>query len=374
MNSAPTIEPRLKLTPIQRLVRRVPCARKVFWVPEGCVRHIAELAEAPAPEKVLVKNVAPSEPKYSFGDSSPGELYVAQLSPGKVVGDCLLVASAADKVLGSMQGLHGEKNPENHWVLRRCRYRREACLPGTSALLAAASGANYYHWLFESLPRLWLLEQAGVDLNSIDHFLLNEEQSPFHGQTLERLGVAPGKLMPARKDRVLRCEHLVVPSLPADPMVYPGWSLAFLRERLLPVSGPVNMERIFISRRHAVRRKLLNESEIEDRLRSAGFKTIALEQHSFAEQIGLFVSAKVIVAPHGAGLSNLVFSLPGTKVVELVAPTFINHCYQKLASAMRLPYVEVIGTLSGKPGKRAEEDDFMIAADKVMEALERLGV
>jgi len=80
------------------------------------------------------------------------------------------------------------------------------------------------------------------------------------------------------------------------------------------------------------------------------------------------------VAPHGAGLSNLVFSQPGTKVAELVAPTFINHCYQKLASAMRLPYAEVIGALSGKPGKRSEEDHFVIETDKVTEALERLGV
>lgn len=374
MNPEPAIEPVLKLTPIQRLVRHVPFAQKMFWLPEACIGNIREFERAATATQVIVKNIAPPETKWPFGDPSQAELYLAKLTPGKMVGDCLLVASATDQVLGRIQGLHGQNNPQNHWLLRRCRYRRETSLPGTSALLAAASGANYYHWLLESLPRLWLLEQAGIDRNSIDHFLVNEEQSPFHRQTLERLGVASGKVMFCRKDRVFRCIHLLVPSLPAEPMVFPAWSLAFLRERFLPAAAPVNVERIFISRRHASRRRLLNETEVEADLRAAGFKTVALEQHSFAEQIGFFASAKVIVAPHGAGLSNVVFSQPGTKVVELVAPTFINHCYQKLAGAMRLPYAEVIGGLSGKPGRRSEEDDFTIGAGNVREALERVGV
>lgn len=374
MSTAPAIERVLKVTSIQRLIRRVPLGRKIFWVPEACIANIREFERAATATQVIVKNIVPPETKWPFGDQSQAEFYAARLTPGKVVGDCLLVASEADQVLGGIQGLHGEKNPQEHWLLRRCRYRRETSLPGTSALLAAASGANYYHWLLESLPRLWLLEQAGVDLNSINRFLLNEEQSPFHSQTLERLGVAPGKLMSCRKDQVLRCIHLVVSSLPADPMVYPGWALAFLRERFLPAAAPMNVERIFISRRHALRRRLLNETEIEAGLRAAGFKTVVLEQQSFAEQIGLFASARIIVAPHGAGLSNLVFSEPGTRVVELVAPTFINHCYQRLAGAMRLPYAEVVGSLSGKPGKRSEEDHFVIGVDKVRKALEELGV
>jgi hypothetical protein len=73
-------------------------------------------------------------------------------------------------------------------------------------------------------------------------------------------------------------------------------------------------------------------------------------------------------------LSNLVFAQPGTKVIELVGPTFINHCYQKLAAAMPLPYAEVVGELLTKPSKRLEEDDFAIPAMKLNHAMEQLGV
>jgi capsular polysaccharide biosynthesis protein len=362
MSVACVNRPVLPRTLLQRVVQSVPIIRKLFWAPRACYGEIHELADASAGE-IAVRELAGADLEYCF---------VAQLNPGKVVGDCLLVASSANDVVGGLQALHGAAHPCAHWVLRRCRYRREIALPGTSALLAAASGANYFHWLLESLPRLPLIEKAGVALNEIDRFFINEEQRPFHAQTFEALGMPAAKLVNGRKDRVFRCEHLLVASLPAEPMVFPAWALAFLRERFLPLVAPVPLNRIFISRRYATRRRLLNESEIEARLRQAGFKTAVLEELSFREQVGLFASASLIVAPHGAGLGNLVFAQPGTKVLELVGPTFINHCYQKLAGAMQLPYVELVGSLTTQPRKRVEQDDFVISAPKLEEALARL--
>jgi capsular polysaccharide biosynthesis protein len=40
-----------------------------------------------------------------------------------------------------------------------------------------------------------------------------------------------------------------------------------------------------------------------------------------ADQILLFQSAEFVISPHGAGLSNLLFCEPGTKVIELM-PSF----------------------------------------------------
>lgn len=46
----------------------------------------------------------------------------------------------------------------------------------------------------------------------------------------------------------------------------------------------------------------------------------------------MFHSAVMVIAPHGAGLSNVVFSQPGTFVIEGVCnPPHINLCYQRLS-------------------------------------------
>jgi capsular polysaccharide biosynthesis protein len=48
-----------------------------------------------------------------------------------------------------------------------------------------------------------------------------------------------------------------------------------------------------------------------------------------------FHTAAMIVAPHGAGLSNMFFSRPGTYVVEGVCNIpHVNMCFQRLAQAL----------------------------------------
>ncbi|HBW56875.1 MAG TPA: hypothetical protein DEF27_03370, partial [Oscillatoriales bacterium UBA8482] len=58
-----------------------------------------------------------------------------------------------------------------------------------------------------------------------------------------------------------------------------------------------------------------------------GVVPVELETLSVAEQARLFAHAKVIIAPHGAGLTNLMFCSPETIVIELVSPHYIRHYY-----------------------------------------------
>lgn len=62
-----------------------------------------------------------------------------------------------------------------------------------------------------------------------------------------------------------------------------------------------------------------------------------------AEQVRLFSTADLLVAQHGAGLSNMVFQPRGASVVEIKPPLqpTIGATYMNLASAMSLGYIEV---------------------------------
>jgi capsular polysaccharide biosynthesis protein len=360
---------------------RLPRAwRSLFWVPRGCVpetRLLAQLAKAgKTHSEVAIREVQAPPPSSAYADSQESQpLFVAEVNPGKVVGDVSLVATVDDLVAGDIQGLSCVSEPVEHWRLQRCRYRPPAKINGISAILAAPAGATYYHWLMESLPRLQLLEWAGFDPFRFDHFLLNEKPHRFHLETLDILGIPPAKRHWTSKAQTLECEYLVAPYLPAHRKFFPLWVAHFLRERFLPLAKrlPVG-DRLFISRKRGHRRRLANESEIESLLHRAGFKTVYLEDYSFVEQVGLFASASIIAAIHGSGLSNLVFAGPGTKIIELFAPTYVNHCYQRIAKSMSFDYFELIGELKGAPGKSSMEDDMWISPAALEEALARAGI
>lgn len=97
----------------------------------------------------------------------------------------------------------------------------------------------------------------------------------------------------------------------------------YVRSRILDglnLSTPPTYERnIYITRRKARVRRVANEEELLQVLLEYGFETYALEDMTFAEQVLLFHDANVVVAPHGAGLANILFS-GEIKVLELTSP------------------------------------------------------
>ena len=75
-------------------------------------------------------------------------------------------------------------------------------------LLAAPQGWNYYHWLFDVLPRWHLLERwRGV----IGKYAVPAGLSTVQLDSLRLLGVERSQLLMLSENQRLRCQHLYVP-------------------------------------------------------------------------------------------------------------------------------------------------------------------
>ncbi len=101
------------------------------------------------------------------------------------------------------------------------------------------------------------------------------------------------------------------------------------------VDGP---KRIYIARTDSASRRMINEAEVQTLMRANGFTCVVLGGMSIAEQIDLFRGAEIIVGPHGAGFTNLVFCRPGTRVLELFMATYPNMCMARIAQTRHLDY------------------------------------
>ena len=78
-------------------------------------------------------------------------------------------------------------------------------------------------------------------------------------------------------------------------------------------------------------------------LATFGFTPIWLEEHDFATQVALFSSAEFIVAPHGAGLTNLIWCNSSAKVLEIFSPNYVNVCFWAIANQIEMEYFYLIG-------------------------------
>jgi capsular polysaccharide biosynthesis protein/tetratricopeptide (TPR) repeat protein len=215
-------------------------------------------------------------------------------------------------------------------------------ISGRVAVLAGLSGHNYFHWMVDILPRLELLQRSGVNLASIDWFWINDPQAHFQQETLRILGIPPEKVLASDRHPHIQAQ-LMVPAFPGHLGWLEPWALKFLRQTFLPAATTPCHERIYISRSNAHHRRLLNEAAVLDCLEPLGFVAVHLESLSLAEQIALFAHAKVIIAPHGGGLTNTIFCTPGACVIELVAPRYIRHYYWVISQQLGLRHFFIKG-------------------------------
>jgi capsular polysaccharide biosynthesis protein len=175
---------------------------------------------------------------------------------------------------------------------------------------------NYSHWLFRNLLKLCSLAPAGL----VDRlpWLVNDDLRPHQEEYLALLGIPAERLIRVERNQVMRARALVVPALLTNASTIPA-GLAWIRGRLSSQMTPpaAATRRVYVSRRDARQRALLNEDELYAALAPLGFEFFVPGEASVAEQIRVFSGAQLIVAVHGAALTNIVFSPPTASVIEI---------------------------------------------------------
>jgi capsular polysaccharide biosynthesis protein len=185
---------------------------------------------------------------------------------------------------------------------------------------------------------------------------------------LQACGVPEERIVPVGPWDAVQARHLFVPSH-LSAILHPAWKASawatkYLRALFLtPEEASARpTRRLYVSRRDATGRRVVNEGALVERLAEEGFEEVTLSGMGVAEQARLFASAKAVVAPHGAGLANLVFCRQGARVVEIFARTYGTPAFWLVADGRRLQYATyVVDRVAG--GSRSQLDDVEVDVD-----------
>lgn len=263
-------------------------------------------------------------------------------------------------------------------------------LSGTACFIDARSSDIYYHWMMDVLPKLHVLKKSGISLNSIDHFIVRVRHR-FQWESLKMLGIPESKIVNRKTYTHLKADFLIVPFLKNDlgDKVYIGlgfgfasWIPDFLKNAFLPKHPELaNVDtnpqsRIFISRRNATSRRILNEDDVLELLTAHGYRTVFFEDLSIPEQACIMANADEVIAVHGAGLTNLSFCKPGTKVLELFSE-YVVPCYWSLSNIANLHYHQFMTcnhsgnsiNVMAKSGEERRAGDLQVDLESFSKAL-----
>ena len=185
------------------------------------------------------------------------------------------------------------------------------------------SSLNYGHFLTDCVGRIALFEKAGYTFSDVDYIYMPKPFTPQLRNMFDKLNIPIEKcIWPNPGVRPLYIEKLIAPSFPGERRNYPKWLPPFLKAKLLDSANLKKpTRRLFISR-YGCKRNISNEKSIENILLKYNFEVYRPTKNENPPQD--FSEAKIVIGPHGAGLSDIVFCQPGAKFIELIPTRSCN--------------------------------------------------
>lgn len=280
----------------------------------------------------LDKRIEPKPPSFqkSF---APNDVYFIKLGRGRLIGQEFFCQSFDYKCDNkAFFYLTSQSAVEKKQATNTVVYGDSDC---TYVCCANAGFKNFYHWMYQALPAILQTLKAFEGQN---FKIVIPPLNSFRQRTVELLKIPDRNIHLLGMNETLECDDLVFCNLTSGDFSFrpTPYLKTLYNDFFITVAKQVSKsfeppKRVFISRKDSPKRGISNEEEVSSLLRCYGFTEVLMSTLSLEEQIVLFNNADVVVAPHGAGLVNLVFGKDDLNVLELIPSNYINDCFYRIS-------------------------------------------
>lgn len=231
---------------------------------------------------------------------------------------------------------------------------------------------NYYHWLLEGFSRLTLI--APDKLNNYKIIIDSNAPKFMTDSLIDFMDIKPENIYLKKKKR-LKISTVLIPSFPHTRDPSTSWTNIYnpnIIQRINSLSKNKTLlttekRNIIISRKKTSQRRILNAEVILQKYGYLEFEIVVLEDLPFIELMQLFRNVGIVIATHGAGLANLLFS-EHTSVIEFFPSNRNNRdgfYFYQISSALNLFH-----SVIEYDAKNAKQDLFI--DDNILTILDKI--
>lgn len=223
----------------------------------------------------------------------------------------------------------------------------EACL-----LVKRPWYANFGHWLVDGATVLALAAET-IQAKKLSIVIGRYQSVKMRALVMDTIQqLAPGaKVLEHQDAEIWRFRELYYVTPPHVPPLF-KLPEALGRVRTAFTGTLDNIEprrRLFLTRRSAATRHIVNEAELFELCAARGFELTEPERLPLIEQAKLFAEAAMIIGPKGAALTNCMFCAPGAKTMVLSPSDFPDPFFWDVC-AQTGDYGEIFGpTVTKRP-------------------------
>ena len=217
-------------------------------------------------------------------------------------------------------------------------------------LTQGGSGNNYFHFIFDIIPKIYLLEK-NLPIKSIDYFYVPEIKS-WQKKIYQLFDINEKKLIDSKKYRHIQGDLIVAVSHPwyfkgdfqNETKNIPEWIIRYNRNKFLPLMKKFDSNtKVFLDRsssnfNHC---QIKNNNEVTNFFKKRGFTIYNPEKLSIQEQIYLFNQASIVAGAHGAAFTNIIFCKPTTKIIEIIPESHPSKKCERISTILKLNYFRI---------------------------------
>lgn len=244
-------------------------------------------------------------------------------------------------------------------------FSRSRSVKGVAVSLVKEHSFNYYHFLFECLPKLLLTLEKGligvenlVSTSGAITILIDEDVPQQCVEYLDLVVDVPYSVVRVATNEVFSCEHLIycspffnaldnvrVDQFYVKDFYVDRFAVEIVKKAFQSKNSKLCRPKklIYLNRRTTQVRKIINAAEVEGALQGYGYESVFADEYSLSEQVALFQSARVVVGASGAAFANMIHMQQGTSAIMFTPDLpFTNyHLFQQQADVSGVKLVHV---------------------------------
>lgn len=202
-------------------------------------------------------------------------------------------------------------------------------------LLGGSTEDHYFHFLFEALASLCVIEEQ--QFHPGRRIVFSHKTQPFHRELLALIGaandimtLAPGT---SAGDVIYR-DALQLPCVSQMTIPHPD-AIRFLRRKLADPAAKVTPgKRVHLTRNSSRGVESDQQKAFFEFLRQAGFAIIDPGTMTIAQQRAYFSDVEILSAEGGAAVGNLIFCPSETRAIVIAPSTHVFEIWNVLASTL----------------------------------------
>ena len=202
---------------------------------------------------------------------------------------------------------------------------------------------GYFSWITESLPRIFEVENK-----LINYTLIVPESYSKKTFVIDSLKMFPNLSIEIIPEGIhMEIPKLTMPELKPFTYTFEPNTMKDYRQKVWEYVDALTIdintfEKIYVSRKMANNRKLVNEQEVLTIFNKYDYKEICFEDYTFFEQVFLMKNCKVLAGVHGAGFANISF-MPKDSILFEMIKEYSSYkeerpSYWRLCSSINVDY------------------------------------